>query len=173
MLIFSWLIKICGSMFHLGILPLYNLKKNTSSTNVWVILSDNFSHELKPISVCETSALYSTAITKSCHPFTPVLELRGDSLWEEHFCFLLLCGKILFMASINQNALALLPFTSKVNISQSHAITELSPLWLLWKMTLPHLLYVTWHDLPTLMRGLITNAKYCVSSLILSGAQIY
>lgn len=52
-------------------------------------------------------------------------------------------------------------------------IIDLSPLWLPWKIMLPNLLHVIWHDLPTLMHGLITNAKHFVSSLILSGAQIY
>lgn len=52
-------------------------------------------------------------------------------------------------------------------------ITELSPLWLPWKIMLPSLLYVIRHDLPTFMHGLITNAKHFVSSLILSGAHIY
>ena len=70
-------------MFHLGVLPLYSIVKNTSSTNVWVILSDDVSQEVKPISVNKTWALYSTAITKYCRLFTPVLDLWGDTVCEE------------------------------------------------------------------------------------------
>ena len=74
-MLISCLIKIYESMFHISVLPLYSIVRNTSSTNVWVILSDNVSQELKPISVNKTWALYSTAITKYWHLFTPVLGL--------------------------------------------------------------------------------------------------
>jgi len=40
-------------------------------------------------------------------------------------------------------------------------------------MTLPYLLYVIWHGLPELMYSLIIDTKHCVSSLILSEAEIY
>ena len=82
-MVISCLINIYESMFHISVLPLYSIVRNTCSTNVRVILSDNVSQELKPISVNKTWALYSTAITKYCHLFTPALELGGDTVCEE------------------------------------------------------------------------------------------
>ena len=76
------------------------------------------------------------------------------------------------MASITQNTLVLFPFHIK-NKYFSKQRLSLNPLWLAWKMTLPYLLYVIWHGLPELMYSLIIDTKHCVSSLILSEAEIY